>query len=176
LQAAQACSDDGGEGCPLCSWQQATGLPARPHSGPPSSVGAVQGAAGTPTDLHDNASSKGVSQRGSSAWVRLPLLLELCVCTRPLAWVDPMLEEPVASLVVSRPIGAPTPRCPPAPTTASQEVEASQVDTHSTEKAAQWTMDSPPLSPRQEQPQVTPPQERLACMPRHAQEAPTPSP
>jgi hypothetical protein len=132
---------------------------------------------GAPSDYDGNATTYAVARCFPEPD---PLLLELCVCTRPLAWVDPMLEEPVASLVVSRPVGAPTPRChPPAPTTASQEVEASQVDTHSTEKAAQWTMDSPPLSPPQEQPQVSPPRGRqpgIACMPRHAQEAPTPSP
>jgi hypothetical protein len=59
-------------------------------------------------------------------------------------WVDPMLEELAASLVLTA--GAPAVGCPPPPLVTSWGVEASLVDTHSPVKGAQWTTDSPTLS------------------------------
>ena len=55
------------------------------------------------------------------------LVLELWASMRPPAYVDPMLEEFTASLIVCRPAG---PGCPPAKTVASQEDEASLVEKH----------------------------------------------
>jgi hypothetical protein len=66
-----------------------------------------------------------------------------------------MLEEHAASLVLTA--GAPATGCPPPPPSASQEVEASLVDTCSPAKGALWTTDSPLLSLVQGQPQGTPP-------------------
>jgi hypothetical protein len=62
-----------------------------------------------------------------------PLAEALCEGARPLAWVfsiDPMLDELAASLVASRQAVTPAPGCLQAATTASQEVQASLVDTH----------------------------------------------
>jgi hypothetical protein len=47
-----------------------------------------------------------------------PLALELCACEGPPAWVDTMLKELAASLVVSPSVGALVPRCSPAPVVA----------------------------------------------------------
>ena len=69
---------------------------------------------------------------------------------------DPMLEELVASLVVSRPRRAPTPECLPT-TTAPREFEAPVADTGSLTTAAQWTTDLYLMSPVQGPPQLTPP-------------------
>ena len=114
------------------------------------------------------------------------------------AWVDPMLQELAASLIMSGPAGATVAGCPSAlavaaqedtslvdtcspvkevttslvvsppagalahgcslaPAAASQEADTSLVDTYSPAKVAQWTTDTPPLSPMQGPPQVTPP-------------------
>jgi hypothetical protein len=64
-----------------------------------------------------------------------------------------MLEELVASLVVS-PVGAPAPGCLPASSAATQDADASQVDTRYPAIVAQWTLVSPPMSPVQGPPQV----------------------
>ena len=82
-----------------------------------------------------------------------PLVWELYASAGPPVWVEPMLEELVASLVVSQPAGAPS----LAPMVASQDVEASLVDTPFSAKAAKRKTDSPPLSLVLEHPQVTPP-------------------
>lgn len=87
-----------------------------------------------------------------------PLVWELCASTGPPVWVEPMLEELVASLIVSRPAGAPS----LAPMVTSQDVEASPVDTPFPAKADKRTVDSPPLSLVLEHPQVTPPR-GIAC-------------
>ena len=87
------------------------------------------------------------------------MALTLCVSAGPPALVisfDPMLEELTASLVVSRPMRAPTPKCLPA-TTAPQEVEAPVADTCSPVTAAQWMTDLSLMSPEQGPPQPTPP-------------------
>jgi hypothetical protein len=65
-----------------------------------------------------------------------PLLLELCASAEPPAWVDLMLEELVASLVVSWPAGATATGDSLALAPASQETEASLVDTRSPAKTA----------------------------------------
>jgi hypothetical protein len=101
----------------------------------------------------------GVSRHEMPAWVRrptvtatpLPLLLhaasslltkilERWACPGPPAWIDPMLEEFVGSLMASPPAGA----CSTASVGASQEVDTSLVDTRSPVKIAQWMIDSPP--------------------------------
>lgn len=53
-----------------------------------------------------------------------PLALELCAGAGPLTWVDPMLEELTASLVVSRPAGPTTPRCYTTPAGVSLTMES----------------------------------------------------
>jgi hypothetical protein len=82
----------------------------------------------------NNTGSAGVSRRGT--WMHLPTSLTMplplplhttstcqihwcwsCACVGPQEWVDLMLEELAASLVVSWPAGAPVPRCPPTTTT-----------------------------------------------------------
>lgn len=77
------------------------------------------------------------------------LALELCVCAGPPVWVDLMLEELAASLVMSAPPAAeaPAPGCSLVPV--AQEVDVSLLDACSLAKTAQWTMGSPPLSPVQ---------------------------
>ena len=77
-----------------------------------------------------------------------PLVLELCAGKGPPVWIDHMLEELAASLVLIA--GAPAVGCPPPLVVASQGVEASLVDTYSTMEGAQWAADSPTLSPVQE--------------------------
>jgi hypothetical protein len=77
-----------------------------------------------------------------------PLVLELCASTGPPAWVDLMLEEFAALLIVCRSTG---PRCPLAMAVACQEDEPAKV--------VQWTTDSPLLSPVKGQPHVMPPRE-----------------
>lgn len=67
--------------------------------------------------------------------------MELCTTAGLPAWVDPMLDELAASLVVSRTTGATTPRCPSAPSTAAQ--------------VAQRKMGRPPLLPMQGQAPAT---------------------
>jgi hypothetical protein len=57
-----------------------------------------------------------------------------------------MLEELIASFVVSWPARASAAGCPSALVTASQEAEASLVDTRSPAMTAQETIDSPLLS------------------------------
>jgi hypothetical protein len=84
-----------------------------------------------------------------------PLVLELRASMETPAWVELMLEEPAASLVVSL-AGAPAPGSPPVSAVASQDADASRVDTRSPAKAAHWTSVSPPKSPVQGPPQVTP--------------------
>jgi len=115
----------------------------------------------------DDAGGAGVCRRGMSAWAPLPTfpttptapLLHTfppclihwswsCAGEGPPAWVDPMLEELVASLALT--VGAPAVECSPPPPVASHGVDASLGDTHSPVKGAHWTMDSPPLSPMQE--------------------------
>jgi hypothetical protein len=49
------------------------------------------------------------------------LALELCACAGSPAWVDPMLEELAALLIVSRSVGALAPGCSPTMAAASQE-------------------------------------------------------
>ena len=71
-------------------------------------------------------------------------------------WVDPMLEELTASLIVSQHAGAPAPRCLTTPATASQE-EDLLLDTHSPATVAQWMMELPLLWHVQGLPQVMPP-------------------
>ncbi|KAG2550489.1 hypothetical protein PVAP13_9KG339200 [Panicum virgatum] len=71
-----------------------------------------------------------------------------CAGEGPPAWVDPMLEELVASLALT--VGAPAVECSPPPPVASHGVDASLGDTHSPVKGAHWTMDSPLLSPVEE--------------------------
>jgi hypothetical protein len=69
---------------------------------------------GAPAESDADADGAGVCLRGMLALVRLPtmptahcsaeldpLVLELCVGASPLAWDSPMLEELVASLVMS---------------------------------------------------------------------------
>jgi hypothetical protein len=73
---------------------------------------------GPPTEPEDGGGNAGVSWRGMSAWAptttpllllhvafpsQIPLALQLCACAEPPAWVDPMLEELTALLVVSPP-------------------------------------------------------------------------
>jgi hypothetical protein len=96
------------------------------------------------------------------------------VSAGPPAWIDPVLEELVASLVVSRPAGALATGGSLALATASQEAEASLVDTRSLAKTAQGMMDSPPWLSMQGQPLVTPPRERqpTSWMPMRAQRGP----
>jgi len=53
-----------------------------------------------------------------------PLVLEPCAGAGPPAWVDPMLEELTASLVVSRPAGPTTPWCPTTPAGASLTMDS----------------------------------------------------
>jgi hypothetical protein len=56
-------------------------------------------------------------------------MLDLCESVEPPTWVDTMMEELEASLVVSQPSGALVPRCQPSQVAAPQEVKASMVDT-----------------------------------------------
>lgn len=69
-----------------------------------------------PTDFVDNATTSATAHYLHAID---PLVLEMCVSAGHHEWDDPMLEELVASLVVSQPVGAPTPRCLPATVTAS---------------------------------------------------------
>jgi hypothetical protein len=64
------------------------------------------------------------------------LVLELSASVGTPVWVDPMLEELVASLVVSRLGKAQAPGCPLTSAVASQDANASWVDTCSPAKAA----------------------------------------
>jgi hypothetical protein len=50
-----------------------------------------------PADYSDKVATHHVSD---------PLVSELCASTGPPIWVDPMLEEFIASIAVSRPAGA----------------------------------------------------------------------
>ena len=97
---------------------------------------------GAPADFSDNTDS------ATTAYLSPmpdPLELELCAGEGPPAWVDPMLEELVASLVLTA--GPPAVECSPPSLATSHGVDASLGDTHSPVKGAHWTMDSPPLSP-----------------------------
>ncbi|KAG2581962.1 hypothetical protein PVAP13_6KG082035 [Panicum virgatum] len=101
---------------------------------------------GAPADFSDNTDSATVSYLSP---MPDPLELELCAGEGPLAWVDPMLEELVASLVLTA--GPPAVECSsPPPPGASHGVDALLGDSHSPAKGAHWTMDLPPLSPVQE--------------------------
>jgi hypothetical protein len=81
---------------------------------------------GAPVGFSDNTDSATTAYLSP---VPGPLELELCVGEGPPAWVDPMLEELVASLAMIA--GAPTVECsPPLPVT-SHGVDASLGDTHS---------------------------------------------
>lgn len=65
-----------------------------------------------------SASADNISTSATTlCFLELDLLaLVLCASVGPLAWVvlvDPMLEELIVSLVLSRPAGDPTPRCLP---------------------------------------------------------------
>ena len=76
---------------------------------------------GAPTDFSDNTNSATTTYLYS---MPDPLELELCAGERPLAWVDPMLEELVATLALTA--GAPAVECsPPPPPVASNGVDAS---------------------------------------------------
>jgi hypothetical protein len=68
-------------------------------------VGAVS--MGALADFADNAAAAHYSPEPD------PLVLELCAGEGPPWWVDPMLEELVASLVLTA--EAPVTGCPPAP-------------------------------------------------------------
>jgi hypothetical protein len=57
--------------------------------------------------------------------------LELCACSGPPTWVDPMLEELDASLVASPSAGAPASGCLTASAVGSYEADALLVDIHS---------------------------------------------
>lgn len=85
-----------------------------------------------------------------------PLVVELCACEAPPAWVDPMLKELAASLVMSPSAGAPAPGRSTVLAAAS-EVDASLTDTCSPVMAIQRTMGLPPLSLVRELPKLTPP-------------------
>jgi hypothetical protein len=63
-------------------------------------------------------------------------LLELCASVGPPTWVDPMLEELVASLVVSWPARAPATRGSLALATISLDAKALLVDSRSPTKTA----------------------------------------
>lgn len=91
----------------------------------------------TPADYTDN---DGTSVAAHCFPVPDPLALELCASASagPPTWVNPMLEELTASLVVRQPVGAPVPGCPTTLVATSQE-EASLLDTHSPATTAQWT-------------------------------------
>ena len=66
-----------------------------------------------------------------------PLVVALREGARPPVWVDPMLDELAASLVVSRSTGAPALWRPFTQTTASLEVQASLADTRSSPRMVQ---------------------------------------
>ena len=68
-----------------------------------------------PADFTDNATTS-----ASAHYLHAldPLVLEMCVSVGHHEWDNPMLEDLTASLVVSRPAGAPTPACLPATVTA----------------------------------------------------------
>ena len=101
---------------------------------------------GAPADFSDNTDSATASYLSP---MPDPLELELCAGEGPLAWVDPMLEELVASLALTA--GPPAVECSsPPPPGASHGVDALLGDSHSPANGAHWTMDSPPLSPVQE--------------------------
>jgi hypothetical protein len=76
-----------------------------------------------------------------------PLMFEVCMSAGPPAWVGPMLEEFVASLIVSRPVEARTPGRLFATGPVSLVVDASVADDHLPEEAAECTAVSPLLSP-----------------------------
>ena len=103
-----------------------------------------------PTEFADNATTSAVAHY---LHVPDPLVLEPCMSTRPHEWVDPMLKEFAASLVVSQPAGAPG--CQLATVTAPQGVEALLANSS---LAMACTTGSPTLSAGHEQPPVTPPQ------------------
>ena len=81
------------------------------------------GASADFSDCTDNATTAYISPMPD------PLELELCAGEGPPAWVDPMLEELVASLATTA--GAPTVECSPPLPVASHGVDASLGDTHS---------------------------------------------
>ena len=149
LQAAKACCDVSGEGHRLAttlhSWRQPTGSQHAPRDG---SNGAVLDAAGgagrsrrrqwwrqskptgdfslgAPVDCADHA-----APTAAALYFLEPDTLgsELCVSVEAPTWVDPMLEELAASLVVSRLAGAKAAGCPSASVTVAQE-DTSRVDT-----------------------------------------------
>jgi hypothetical protein len=100
---------------------------------------------GAPVGFSDNTDS------ATTAYLSLvpdPLELELCVGEGPPTWVDPMLEELVASLALKA--GALAVECSPPSSAASHGVDAFLGDIYSLVKGAHWTMDSSPLSPVQE--------------------------
>jgi len=75
------------------------------------------------SDCTDNATTAYISPMPD------PLELELCAGEGPPAWVDPMLEELVASLAMIA--GAPTVECSPPLPVASHGMDASLGDSHS---------------------------------------------
>ena len=81
---------------------------------------------GVPADFSDSTDS------ATTTYLSLmpdPLELELCAGEGPPAWVDPMLEELVASLATTA--GAPTVECSPPLPVASHGVDASLGHSHS---------------------------------------------
>ena len=87
---------------------------------------------GAPAGCTDNASTAAAAL---CFFEPDPLVLELCASSGSPAWVDPMLEELATSLVVNL-VGVPAPRCPPTSAVASQDADATQVETGSLTKAA----------------------------------------
>ena len=95
----------------------------RPHGGSDRAVGDFS--LGAPVDCADHA-----APTAAALYFFEPdtLGLELCVSVEAPTWVDPMLDELAASLVVSRLAGAKATGCPSASTTVAQEY-TSRVDT-----------------------------------------------
>jgi hypothetical protein len=77
-------------------------------------------------DYADNAATSSAARFSPESD---PLAVTLCEGAGPPAWVDQMLDELGASLVVSRSAGAPAFGCPSSTTATSLEVQPSLVDT-----------------------------------------------